>query len=405
MQETKRRVENSNLTIWAPLSNAGPGVFFARLLEILDDQGVAVFVITHSTVPQSATTSVARVTVREVHTIRDLAVILLGLLMARHGVVAFHAPSYPPVRWVVLRFLNRIPVIPVIVGSDWFDNVRPELSRGGPLDRAKLHLGDLGYRLFARGSAITVSTAEIVTQFRELYGADDAHTAVIQTALPPQEWQRIPLHEDDGITGDPARLIFVGRLSPENGVAILITALSTIRQEMPRVTLRVLGDGPLLSSLPAEVASQGLADSVQFLGNIDRNGVERCLREATLGVFPFLWRAGAGNAVLEAMALGVPVVVSEANETVRHFSGEGAIRGVPPGNADALSAAVIELLGCPDLRKQLVERARVLLEAEYSPLAVARAWKSVVLRAEDLLAGNPSPSLGGETENGSHPRQ
>ena len=100
-------------------------------------------------------------------------------------------------------------------------------------------------------------------------------------------------------------LLYVGRLIPWKGVHLGLRALA--RAEQPALHLRIIGEGMLRTRLEAEAQQLGLADRVEFVGGLSRNEVLRAYSQAQGFLHPSLHDSG-GNAVIEAMAAGLPVI-------------------------------------------------------------------------------------------------
>jgi glycosyltransferase involved in cell wall biosynthesis len=115
-----------------------------------------------------------------------------------------------------------------------------------------------------------------------------------------------------------------------------------------------------------EIVRLGLSEQVTLTGH--QPSAEPYYGIANLAVLSSL-SEGSPNALLEAMAAGVPVVATSVGgipEIVRH--GESALL-VPPGDRDALAAAMAKLLTDPSLARQLTDRARMLILVKHSPQA------------------------------------
>jgi glycosyltransferase involved in cell wall biosynthesis len=163
----------------------------------------------------------------------------------------------------------------------------------------------------------------------------------------------------------PDRAVFVGRLHPQKGVDVLLRAAALIHERRPEANLRfdVVGDGPLRDELSALAGELDVISDVRFLG--DRDDVAPFLDGADVFVLPS--RAeGISNALLEAMAVGLPVVVSDVpgNTDVVEHEANGLV--VQVDDPASLAAAVLRLLDEPDLRERLGREARRTVETTYS---------------------------------------
>jgi len=159
-----------------------------------------------------------------------------------------------------------------------------------------------------------------------------------------------------GIDGDPFVLLSVGRQEFQKGQWHLLEAMPAIDSRVPDALLLLAGRhgnaSPRLRDVAARMSLNGRA---RFLGH--RDDVPEVLAAADLFVFPSLYE-GLGGALIEAMALGLPIVASDLpaiREVVE--DGRNAVL-VPPGSPAALSAAVADLAEDRDRCRRMGERGR-----------------------------------------------
>jgi glycosyltransferase involved in cell wall biosynthesis len=153
--------------------------------------------------------------------------------------------------------------------------------------------------------------------------------------------------------------LFVGRLSPEKGVDLLIEAWSS---ELGR--LLIVGEGRAAVELKKRAVRHG--PSVQFLGRLSHERIMQLLRNARALVVPSRSYEGFPLVVAEAYAHGVPVIapaIGAFPEIVRN--GKSGLLFVP-GDSDSLRARVVELMD-PSTSQRLGETARQLYEGHYAP--------------------------------------
>jgi glycosyltransferase involved in cell wall biosynthesis len=194
----------------------------------------------------------------------------------------------------------------------------------------------------------------------------------------------------DGRLHRPPRVLFVGRLHHQKGVDVLLRAARLLRERDPHlaVSYQVVGDGPLRDELSALTRELGLTKEVEFWG--ERGDVPSFLRDTDVFVLPS--RAeGISNALLEAMSLGLPVIVSAVpgNEDVVEHEREGLL--VQVDDPGSLTTAIRRVLGDADLRERLGHHARRAVESRYSIVRVADRYQALY---RELVGGE---TLGHET--------
>ncbi len=164
--------------------------------------------------------------------------------------------------------------------------------------------------------------------------------------------------------GDRFTAVFIGRLVPEKGLATLLDAWAQAFRGRDDVRLRLVGGGPLESSLREQAQRLGIAEQVELLGHRDR--VEDVLAQAHVGVLPSRIE-GLSNTLLELMACGLPTVASEVsgNEDFVVTGKNGWL--FPVGDVTTLARHLrdAESLSADDLAK-LGRQARLDVEAKAS---------------------------------------
>ena len=144
----------------------------------------------------------------------------------------------------------------------------------------------------------------------------------------------------------------VGRLAAQKGFATLIRAAARWQRRRTVPLLLIAGEGPLEAELRHQAAAAGV--SVRFLG--PRRDVPALLAAADVVVVPSIWE-GQPLIVQEALRAGRPLVATSAGGIAGLTGGDGALL-VPPGDAEALAAAVVRLLDDPAAAARLAAAAR-----------------------------------------------
>jgi glycosyltransferase involved in cell wall biosynthesis len=180
--------------------------------------------------------------------------------------------------------------------------------------------------------------------------------------MPPRS-ERFPSPE-----GSPIRLLFVGRLAPNKGVPDLLAALEELdrRGHCARFEADIVGGGPLLEAL----RGANVRTNVRFLGKVSDERLDELYARADVLVLPTLFE-GMPTVVLEAMARGLPVLVTDVGATrelVDDLNGEIIPKRDPAALADALLR--LRALGA-DGRRAMGARGLARVNERFTWLGVA----------------------------------
>jgi len=181
----------------------------------------------------------------------------------------------------------------------------------------------------------------------------------------------------------------IGRLEEQKGQSFLIDAMAEILQNHPEAKCVILGEGPMHAELQARIDAHGIGTSVGLLGEQDE--ITAWLSAFDAFVLPSLWE-GIPNALLEAMALGLPVIASNVDgvpETVVHDL-SGLL--VKPGDAKALVVSINDMIEDPSLRERLGREARTVVNENFKLADMIRRYEKAY-RA--VLAGDLTPLTAG----------
>lgn len=163
-------------------------------------------------------------------------------------------------------------------------------------------------------------------------------------------------------------ILWVGRLDPVKGLDLLLRAMTTVIRAVPDARLRLVGDGPERKRLEDLAASMSLGPRLEFLGA--RNDVPVLLATCDLFVFPSRTE-GLPNALLEAMAAGLPIVTTDVpgcRDLIKH---EVTGLRVPYGDTSALAQAMVRMLNDAALAARLGASARSDARNSWS---IAQTW-------------------------------
>ncbi len=166
-------------------------------------------------------------------------------------------------------------------------------------------------------------------------------------------------------------ILFVGVLNGRKGEFDLIKAMSNIISEYPDTKLLIIGEGPTKEVAMTMVKNLKLEDSVKFISNVTHNEINKYYMACDLFVLPSC-SEGLPKVLLEAMACGTPVVVSDipGHREIITDNVTGYLFKI--GDIDDLKSTILRVLENADQRKIIASNAKTLVEKLYTWEAVAK---------------------------------
>jgi glycosyltransferase involved in cell wall biosynthesis len=200
-----------------------------------------------------------------------------------------------------------------------------------------------------------------------------------------------------GGSGAPPIALFLGDLLERKGVYDLVAAWPSVARAVPGARLVLAGSGEIERVRAAAVAA-GVADRVEMPGWIDFDEKRQRLRAATVFVLPS-YTEGVPISLLEAMAAGLPSVVTPVGGVLDAVSDGQEALVVAPGDREALARALVQVLESPDLARALGGTARLRVDsfdiAAYSD-RLDRIYRSILgMPALAVRVATAAPTAGG----------
>jgi glycosyltransferase involved in cell wall biosynthesis len=167
-----------------------------------------------------------------------------------------------------------------------------------------------------------------------------------------------------GVGADHRLLVAVGREEYQKGHLHLIDAFARLATADPRLRLVMAGrPGNASAAMDEAVARSGVGDRIARLGH--RDDVPRVIAAADLFVFPSLWE-GLGGVLLEAMALGAPIIASDLPPVREILGPSSGAKTVPTADPVALAEAIGSLLARPADAAAMADRAQEAFHQEFT---------------------------------------
>ena len=208
--------------------------------------------------------------------------------------------------------------------------------------------------------AVSQSTADFVIKARQI---PHDKVKVVYLGVPMEEFSRPRRPEEIaearaelGVASGEVLMGSVTRLHDSKGNDYLVEAARLVVDQRPQTRFLIFGEGPLRADLEARATRLGLGDRFRFAGFA--RDVARVVSAFDVSVFPSLWE-GTPLTVFEALAMGKPIVATDADGLVDVLTHERDALIVPKRDAAALAAAMVRMIDEPETRQRLGDEARI----------------------------------------------
>ncbi len=258
-----------------------------------------------------------------------------------------------------------------------------ERSHPGQAGNVGRWLARLRRWLYPQAQAVVVQTAAAAQALARTV-PHVTRLAVLPNPLPPALPVGLALRLP---SARPSRVLAaMGRLAPVKRFDHLIRAFAALAAEFPDWQLCIWGEGAERAPLQRQIAAAGLSDRVRLAGHSTQPWEDLAQAQA----FALTSRVeGFPNALLEAMALGLPALAVDCPSGPAELSGEGrdAVL-VPAEDAAALVAGLRRLLADADLRERLGRQATASVQARYALPVILAEWDGL-MRAVGAMRAAP----------------
>jgi len=302
---------------------------------------------------------------------------LLGLLL-RGEVALLHVHASERVSfwrkfvYIMMAFVTRCPVIFHLHGGAFMQFYADRCGR----------LAKWMVRFVLKESACVIAlSSQWKSRLRSI--AQGANVVCIFNSV------SIPAVRDVAVQQDRRSiLLFLGRLGQGKGTYDLLEAVAMIRPKFPNIELQCGGDGEL-EQVAVRAKELGITDNVKILGWVKGEEKQRLLDEAAIYVLPS-YIEGLPMGVLEAMAVGVPVITTTVGGIPDAI--DSSVDGIliEPGDVNALANAIASLLGNADMRVNIGSAARQKIVERFSA-------EKVLPQLEAIYRSLGAMPRGGET--------
>jgi glycosyltransferase involved in cell wall biosynthesis len=291
----------------------------------------------------------------------------LKLLQERSRYNAIHvhmAKNLASVVGMVRPFLKATTVVKI--SGAWEFN-------GGVLDptlQSKLFYRIMGY--FIRRVDYIQTISAYTKRRLEQAGFDPEQILMIPNGVDISRFPRRACPANEPASRGELRILFAGRLVRVKALDVLLKAWCSVVHACPEKKLSLLfaGEGPLKHELMQQAERLNISESVNFLGMVQ--DMPALFAQADIYVQPSL-QEGLPNAVIEAMASGLPIVATKVsgNEDLVTHNSNGIL--VEPGNANLLAEALLELINDCSKRVQMGALSRRIIEEHYQlPMVIEK---------------------------------
>lgn len=295
-------------------------------------------------------------------------------LRAIPGLDVIHSHDYLSTGIIAPR--SSIPVVLTTPG-----NIYERIANGNPFDWTTTQALKVAARSSARYCKLINATSTDMGRWWLLTGAEPERIVVIPHGVETDVFHRIEnAAQQLPLAPGERPIIYIGRLSPEKQVDVLIRAFAALTPEFEEARLHVFGKGPQEPELRALAASLDVSNRVVFHGSVPKHHLPLWYSAADAVVLPSRSEP-LGRVMLEAMACAAPFVATRVSGPLDHIRhGENGYL-VEPENIEELTACLRHVLRHPDEARAVGRRGQeYALQSLTWPRSVARLREAILDR-------------------------
>lgn len=271
---------------------------------------------------------------------------------------------------------TRVPLVLGLFVPNWAADSEPVMHQTSPLGAISYAMTEplvqwCDRRQQTRATALLLSTPAALTRVYNP-GANSSKVHILPYGIDRTQFFPAPPGER---SSEPPSILYLASLNRRKGIFTLLDAFEAVVAALPTCQLIIAGSGIELSAIEERILTMKSRSQITLLGRVAREQVPALMRNCTVYCLPSLGEP-FGMSALEAMACGTPVVATDAGGLKYLVTHEGG-RKVPPGDASALSVALIEVMSSPRLQQQMQQHNLSLVEKLYD-------WEQVITRLESI---------------------
>lgn len=225
--------------------------------------------------------------------------------------------------------------------------------------------------------ALNVCVSNGVAEFAEKQGKlNRKKIAVIPNSVDPSLFENA--QKDDlsrfGIPNDATVCLTVARLTIQKGIDVLLSAIPIIINQHPECHFLIIGDGDARPNLETQASKLGIAGHVHF-GGFQRETAP-LLAASNAFILPSRWE-GMSNALLEAMAAGLPIIATAVEGTTELI--QDKVNGflVPPEDSGCLAASICSILNDKTSAKRMAHTAQQYVKLRHTTESVVKSYSDL----------------------------
>ncbi|HLX55438.1 MAG TPA: glycosyltransferase family 4 protein [Ktedonobacteraceae bacterium] len=213
-----------------------------------------------------------------------------------------------------------------------------------------------------------VAVSDAVKQAYMQDGYDPDRIEVIYNGVDSRFLKPLPIKTSQG--KEDTELLYVGRLTTEKGVLIILKALDLLvnKQGRRNLHLNVFGDGDksYISQLQSFIRDKQLTEIVTFYGKVPQDELIEHYDHSDIMLVSSIWQEPFALVTAEAMARGLPVIASKVGGTAERITHDVNGLLIEPGDERALASAITQLLENPEKLERLAQAARSTVQEHFT---------------------------------------